>query len=66
MIFSKKKDEIKKLKEYYELELKRRDQQIEELKKNNEILFKSALKSSQRSEEFREKLEKALKLKRSN
>ena len=66
MIFSKKKDEIKKLKEYYELELKRRDQQIEELKKNNEILFKSALKSSQRAEEFREKLEKALKLKRSN
>ena len=26
MIFSKKKDEIKKLKEYYESELKRRDQ----------------------------------------
>jgi hypothetical protein len=64
MIFFKKKDEIKKLKEYYESELKRRDLQIDELKKNNEILFKSALKSSQKAEDFREKLEKAIKLKK--
>ena len=55
MIFKKKE---KKTIGYYQDELKRKDREIEELKNHNELLLKSALKSSQRVEELREKLEK--------
>ena len=62
MFFKKKKKE--NIKEFYEQELKRRDAQIDELKKQNEALLKTALTSSQKIEEIREKLEKCMKTNR--
>jgi len=45
---SEKKEELNKMKEYYESELKQRDKQIEELKRDNDILFKTALRQAER------------------
>jgi hypothetical protein len=44
--------------EFYKEEIKRKEKEIEELKKQNELLLKAALKSSHKLEELREKLEK--------
>lgn len=55
------KEELKKLKKWYEEELKRRDQLIDQLKQENTILMKASLKSSGRIAELTEKLKKAIK-----
>ena len=52
-----------KLKKWYSEELKRKDKVIEELREQNEILIKSALKSSKRIDELTQKLKKATKTK---
>jgi len=53
-------DELKKQKEYYELELNKRDKQIEELKRDNTILLRTALKQAEKKLVVKE-LEKAKK-----
>jgi predicted ATP-dependent protease len=40
--------ELKKLKKFYEEELKRKDKIIDELKESNSLILKSALKQSER------------------
>ena len=50
-----------KLKKWYEAELKRRDQQIDKLKKENLALLKTALKQGLRTSEMRERLKASLK-----
>ncbi|MFH1505776.1 MAG: hypothetical protein ABIE94_02195 [archaeon] len=58
----KKEEESDKLREYYESELKQRDRQIEELKRDNKILWKTALKQAERKI-VEEELKKAKKKK---
>jgi hypothetical protein len=53
--------DVKKLKQWYEEELKRRDKVIDELKQENTILMKASLNSSKKIAELTEKLKKALK-----
>lgn len=55
---------ISKLKKWYAEELKRKDELIDKLKKENELIFKSALKQSEKIVKLTEKLEKSLKSKK--
>ena len=52
------------LKKWYNQELKRRDELIDKLKKENELIFKSALKQSEKIVKLTEKLEQSLKSKK--
>ncbi len=52
------------LKKWYKEELKRKDELIDKLKKENELIFKSALKQSENIAKITEKLEQALKSKK--
>jgi len=45
---SKKQEELDKMKEYYESEMKQRDETIEELKRDNALLLKTALRQAER------------------
>ncbi len=53
--------DLKKLKKWYEEELKRKDKLIDDLKQQNTILIKASLNSSGKIAELTEKLKKALK-----
>ena len=53
------------LKKWYNQELKRRDELIDKLKKENELIFKSALKQSEKIVKLTEKLEQSLTSKKS-
>ena len=53
------------LKKWYNQELERRDELIDKLKKENELIFKSALKQSEKIVKLTEKLEQSLKSKKS-
>ena len=53
------KAELKKIKKWYAEELKRRDKEIEELKKQNVVLMKASLKSAGKIAELTEKVKKA-------
>lgn len=55
------KQQIKRLEEVYAEELKRKDAIIEELKEQNILIMKSALKQSKKIDELTQKLEKFLK-----
>jgi hypothetical protein len=55
------KMEVKRLQDAYAEELKRKDKIIEELKEQNAVLFKSALKTSTRVDDLLGKLQKAMK-----
>jgi len=57
------KDELKKLKQWYSEELKRKDRMIDELREQNSILMKASLKSSEKIAELTERLKKAVKRK---
>ena len=50
------KKELKKLKEWYSKELKKRDEQIDELKEKNILLMKTSFKQSQRLEELKKRI----------
>ncbi len=50
--------EYKKLKKWFEQEIKRKDKLIEELKKENLALLKVSLKRSKEREEMHEKMKK--------
>jgi len=50
--------ELKKLKEIYNRELKRKDKIIEELKEQNSLIIKSALKESEKLTSLTEKFKK--------
>ncbi len=50
--------ELEKLKKYYAEELKRKDKLIEELKEQNTLIMKSALKQSEKLTHLSEKLKK--------
>jgi hypothetical protein len=54
--------ELKKLKEIYDRELKRKDKLIDELKQQNSLIMKSALKESEKltflTEKFKKLVEK--------
>lgn len=50
--------ELKKLKKYYEDELKRRDRQIDELREQNKMIMAAALKQSKKINELTERLKK--------
>jgi hypothetical protein len=39
-------DEVKKIRDYYEAELKKKEQRIEELKRDNAILLRTALRQA--------------------
>jgi len=52
--------ELRKLKEIYDRELKRKDKQIDELKEQNSLIMKSALRQSERLTNLSEKLKKIL------
>jgi hypothetical protein len=52
------KEEFAKLKKYYHEELKRKDKLIEELKEQNTLIMKSALKQSEKLTHLSEKLKK--------
>ena len=54
----KSKEELEK---WYVEELKRRDNEIEELKEKNLVLMKASLNSSKRINDLTEKLKKVLK-----
>ena len=69
MIFQKKVDEklFLRLKKTYAALLRRKDDEIEQLKKENEILMKTAFKQSENAAKWREntqKLEERLKKKK--
>ncbi len=55
---------LAELKKWYKEELKRRDELIDKLKKENELIFKSALKQSEKIAKITEKLEQSLKSKK--
>lgn len=62
MIFKRSKNkEILKIEKIYEKELKRKDKLIEELRKENELLMKSALKGADKLEDMKLKLNKKIK-----
>ena len=46
-------EEMQKLKQWYAEMLKRKDREIDELKRTNEILMKSAFKRSEETEQLR-------------
>jgi predicted RNase H-like nuclease (RuvC/YqgF family) len=50
------KNELERLKEHYAEELHRRDKEIKELKEQNIVIMKSALKQSEKINELTEKL----------
>lgn len=54
------KQELKRLKKYYSEELKRKDKLIQELKEQNILVMKSALKQSKKIAELTEKLKKTI------
>lgn len=53
--------EVAKLKKWYAEELKRRDDEIEQLKEKNLALLKAAMNQSRKLEDMKIKLEKAMK-----
>ena len=53
--------EYEKLKKWYATELKRRDKQLEKLKKENVALLKAALKQGLATREIEERVKTALK-----
>ncbi|MBW2966459.1 hypothetical protein KY342_05130 [Candidatus Woesearchaeota archaeon] len=55
--------ELKKLKKFYHEELKRKDNLIEELKQENSLIIKSALKESEKLTHLTEKFKKLVKKK---
>ncbi len=57
------KEELEKLKKYYAEELKRKDRIIEELREQNSLIMKSALKQSEKLIYLSDKLKKFLKKK---
>ena len=57
----KSKEELKKLKKWYDEELKRKDKLIDELKEQNTVLMRASLKSSEKIAGLTEKLKKAIK-----
>ncbi|MBD3248962.1 hypothetical protein GF336_02855 [Candidatus Woesearchaeota archaeon] len=57
------KEKLERLEKYYGEELKRKDKLIEELRRENQVLFKSAMKSSDKIKNLTEKLEEAVKKK---
>ncbi len=52
------KEQFEKLKKYYAEELKRKDKLIEELKEQNTLIMKSAMKQSEKLTHLSEKLKK--------
>ena len=52
--------ELKKLKQWYAEELRRKDKIIDELREENTVLMKASLKSSRKIAELTEKLKKAV------
>jgi len=56
-----KTEEINRLKKSYAEELKRKDKIIEELREQNTIIMKSALKQSEKIEEITNRLDGVLK-----
>jgi hypothetical protein len=52
------KEQFEKLKKYYAEELKRKDKIIEELKEQNTLIMKSAMKQSEKLTHLSEKLKK--------
>jgi hypothetical protein len=54
------KQEIKRMKKIYADELKRKDGMIEELRSQNDVIFKSAIKSSEKINDLTHELEKAM------
>lgn len=50
--------ELKKLKEFYHAELKRKDKLIEELRESNALILKSAFKQSEKLTHLTEKFRK--------
>ena len=57
------KAKIKHIEKAYGAELKRKDKIIEELREQNELIFKTALKSSDKIDNLSKKLVKAMKKK---
>ncbi len=55
------KEKLERLERYYDEELKRKDKLIGELRRENEVLFKSAMKSSDKIKDLTEKLEETIK-----
>jgi hypothetical protein len=51
-------NELKKLKKYYHEELKRKDKLIEELREQNTLIMKSAMKQSEKLTHLSEKFRK--------
>jgi len=58
------KQKLKRTEQAYSEELERKDKLIEELKENNKIIMKSALKQSKQIDELTTKLTEALKQKK--
>lgn len=58
------KQELERLNKFYNDELKRKDKMIDELRKDNEIILRTAMKQSEKINNLTEKLKKALKLKK--
>ena len=56
--------ELKKLKKFYEEELKRKDKLIEELRESNALILKSALKQSEKLTQLTEKFKKLVEKKK--
>ncbi len=54
-------EDIEKIREAFYEQIKRKDEEIERLKKENRILIATALKQSAKNDEIRERLEKAAK-----
>jgi len=52
------KEKIKKMEESYKDELERKDKMISELKEQNAVIMKSALKQSVKLDEIQKRLEK--------
>ncbi len=52
------KEQLEKLEKYYAEELKRKDKIIEELKEQNTLIMKSAMKQSEKLTHLSEKLRK--------
>ncbi|MBN1155995.1 hypothetical protein JXA85_00120 [Candidatus Woesearchaeota archaeon] len=56
-------EDIDRIRTAFSEQLKRKDEEIERLKKENRVLIATALKQSEKNKELLEKLEKAAKIK---
>ena len=54
-------EDIEEIRKAFHEQIRKRDEEIERLKNENRILIATALKQSEKNEEIRERLEKAVK-----